>query len=156
MSERQILQYIMAKGFDHLSALAQALGKIQKESQTEDDVIKHSATLSMVFRAINDIIHPGYGVAQSLFPEQDLAKFLDELNKAHQDAVERARDVLQSMAVILLIHSEQTHLRRELHLNPRPSSHGLPKSGPKNRKYLEESRKTYMNVNETMAKLIQY
>ena len=89
MSERQILQYIMAKGFDHLSALAQALGKIQKESQSEDDVIKHSATLSMVFRAINDIIHPGYAVAQSLFPEQDLAKFLEELNKAHQDAVER-------------------------------------------------------------------
>jgi hypothetical protein len=79
----------MARGFDHLSALVKALEKIQKEQQTEDDVIKHSAALSMVFRAINDIIHPGYAITPSLFPEQDLTKFLEGLMNAHQQAVEK-------------------------------------------------------------------
>jgi hypothetical protein len=88
MSE-QVLKDILFKGFDHLSAIAKSLKKIQEEAADEDEAIKKSATLSMVFRALNDVLHPGYADAQSLFPEQDLKSFLDGLNAAHEDAVEK-------------------------------------------------------------------
>ena len=83
-----ILKDILFRGFDHLSAIAKALKKIQDEATDEDDAVKKSATLSMVFRALNDVLHPGYADAQKLFPEQDITPFINDLNRAHQDAVE--------------------------------------------------------------------
>lgn len=88
MSDK-VLKDILFKGFDHLSAIARALKKIQDEAKTEEEAIKQGATLSMVFRAINDIIHPGYASAPELFPEQDLTGFLKDLEVAHKDAVEK-------------------------------------------------------------------
>ena len=80
---------MLLRGFDHLSSIAQALQRIQKEAKNEDEAIKQSATLSMLFRAINDILHPGFSVAPGLFPEQDLTEFLDKLKEAHKDAIDK-------------------------------------------------------------------
>lgn len=88
MSE-EILKNIMLKGFDHLSALTKALQKMQEEATDEEDAIKKSATLSMVFRALNDVLHPGYVSAPQLLPEQDLEAFIIWLNEQHQDAIEK-------------------------------------------------------------------
>jgi hypothetical protein len=84
----RIIKDILFRGFDHLTALAKALKKIQDEAKDEDEAIEKSALLSMVFRALNDVLHPGYASAQRLFPEQDLTGFLKDLDNAHKDAVE--------------------------------------------------------------------
>lgn len=84
-----ILKEILFRGFDHLSAIASALKKIQEEATDEEDAIKKSATLSMVFRALNDVLHPGYASAQALFPEQDITAFLKSLEQEHQDSINK-------------------------------------------------------------------
>jgi hypothetical protein len=89
MNQEQILKQILFRSFDHLSSIAQALQKIQKEAKDEDEAFKQSATLSMVFRAINDIVHPGFPDAPKLFPEQNITEFIDGLRKAHKDAIEK-------------------------------------------------------------------
>lgn len=80
---------VLARGFDHLSSLAMALKKIQENTPDEKEAIQKSAPLSMVFRAINDVLHPLYGNAQELFPENDLTEFLKVLNQSHKEAVEK-------------------------------------------------------------------
>lgn len=89
MNNDKVLQHILFRGFDHLSSIAQSLQRIQKESKDEQEALKQSATLSMVFRAINDILHPGFSASQKLFPEQNIAEFIDGLRKAHKDAVDK-------------------------------------------------------------------
>ena len=80
---------ILARGFDHLSSIANALKKIQEEGKDDAETMQKALPLSMVFRAINDVLHPLYDSAQELFPEQDLTAFIDGLKEAHQEAVEK-------------------------------------------------------------------
>jgi hypothetical protein len=89
MNYEQITKQMLLRGFDHLSSIAQALQRIQKEAKDEDEALKQSVTLSMLFRAINDILHPGFSDAPKLFPEQDLTEFLDKLKAAHKEAVDK-------------------------------------------------------------------
>ena len=87
MNDRQLLRDIYSRGFSHLSAIAQALKRIQSETQNDQEADKKSIPLSMVFRAINDVLHAGYISAPELFPESDLKDFLKELDDAYKDAV---------------------------------------------------------------------
>lgn len=89
MNNDKVLQQILFRGFDHLSSIAQALQRIQKESKDEDEALKQSIALSMLFRAINDILHPGFSTASKLFPEQNIDEFITGLRKAHKDAVDK-------------------------------------------------------------------
>jgi len=89
MNDKELLREILLRGFDHLSALTNALARIQKEAKDDEESLKQSVALSMVFRALNDVLHPGYATAQTLFPQQDMTPFLDMLNKAHKEAVDK-------------------------------------------------------------------
>ena len=80
---------VLSRGFDHLSSIANALKKIQEEGKEDAETMQKSLPLSMVFRALNDVLHPLYDSAQELFPEQDLTAFIDGLKEAHQEAVDK-------------------------------------------------------------------
>ena len=43
----------------------------------------------MVFRALNDVLHPLYDSAQELFPEQDMTAFINGLKEQHKEAIEK-------------------------------------------------------------------
>lgn len=80
---------ILARGFDHLSSIATALKKIQEDGKEDAEAMQKALPLSMVFRALNDVLHPLYEDAPGLFPDQDLTAFLDGLKEAHQEAIEK-------------------------------------------------------------------
>ena len=84
-NEKQIL----SRGFDHLASIANALKNIQENVTDEKEAMQKALPLSMVFRALNDVLHPLYDSAQELFPEQDMTAFIDGLKEQHKEAMEK-------------------------------------------------------------------
>jgi hypothetical protein len=80
---------VLSRGFDHLASIANALKKIQEENKDDAESMQKALPLSMVFRALNDVLHPLYDSAQDIFPEQDLTAFIQGLKEAHQEAIEK-------------------------------------------------------------------
>lgn len=85
MIEKQIL----SRGFDHLASIANALKNIQENVTDEKEAMQKALPLSMVFRALNDVLHPLYDSAQELFPEQDMTAFITGLKEQHKEAIEK-------------------------------------------------------------------
>ena len=80
---------ILARGFDHLASIANALKNIQENITDEKEAMQKALPLSMVFRALNDVLHPLYDSAQELFPEQDMTPFITGLKEQHKEAIEK-------------------------------------------------------------------
>lgn len=84
-----MLRFILARGFDHLSAIAAALKKIDEEPEDTEDKKRRLSQLTMIFGSINDILHPSYKSIKEIFPEHELTEFVDNLDKSFQDAVKQ-------------------------------------------------------------------
>jgi hypothetical protein len=89
MNNTDILRFILARGFDHLSAIATAIKKIDEEPEDTPSKRQRLSSLTMTFGAINDILHPSYSSIKDIFPEHELLEFIKNLEASHEDAVKQ-------------------------------------------------------------------
>ena len=84
MTDRETLQFLLARGFDHLSAIAQSIKKISEEKESKDKK-RRLSQLTMIFGSINDILHVAYPSMKEIFPEHDLEEFIKGLELSFKD-----------------------------------------------------------------------
>jgi|FreactcultureFD7_1027221.scaffolds.fasta_scaffold01475_8 hypothetical protein len=89
MTDKELLRFTLSRSFDHFVALQIAMQRIEKEDEGKDKPSPQANALSMIFSALNDVIHPLYPLASDLFPDKNLDEFIVNLKKAHQYAAEK-------------------------------------------------------------------
>jgi len=92
---KEIISLTMTHGFSALSSLSQELNKL---SLTNEDYLNPGDKQAEVNKAkllvntitlISDVIHPGYDVALSLFPEKNNQEFIKQCQQQRKIAMEK-------------------------------------------------------------------
>ena len=60
MTDKELLRFTLSRSFDHFVALQIAMQRIEKEDEGKDKPSPQANALSMIFSALNDVLHTLY------------------------------------------------------------------------------------------------